>query len=127
MRMRDWSSDVCSSDLRQRRHDAYPDGAVSATQARSHLCYRLPELLGAECCLSDEQSAGRSWPRSRAAPLEQRYAKPSFQQLHPALACRLRYVKCSQIGRAHDCTTVTNAQLVSRLMLDNKKYIQRIT
>src|SRR3546814_12119113 len=57
--------------VRQRRHDAYPDDAVSATQARSHLCYRLPELLGAECCLSDEQSAGRSWPRSRAAPLEQ--------------------------------------------------------
>src|SRR3546814_12433511 len=96
MRMRDWSSDVCSSDLRQRRHDAYPDGAVSATQARSHLCYRLPELLGAECCLSDEQSAGRSWPRSRAAPLEQRYAKPSFQQLYPARDCRLRYVQCSR-------------------------------
>src|SRR3546814_8498229 len=96
MRMRDWSSDVCSSDLRQRRHDAYPDGAVSATQARSHLCYRLPELLGAECCLSDEQSAGRSWPRSRAAPLEQRYAKPSFQQLYPARDCRLRYVKYSR-------------------------------
>src|SRR3546814_5034961 len=88
----------CSPEkaVRQRRHDAYPDDAVSATQARSHLCYRLPELLGAECCLSDEQSAGRSWPRSRAAPLEQRYAKPSFQQLYPARDCRLRYVKCSR-------------------------------
>src|SRR3546814_273396 len=60
MRISDWSSDVCSSDL------------------------------------SDEQSAGRSWPRSRAAPLEQRYAKPSFQQLYPARDCRLRYVKCSR-------------------------------
>src|SRR3546814_5852019 len=45
---------------------------------------------------SDLQSAGRSWPLSRAAPLEQRYAKPSFQPLYPARDCRLRYVKCSR-------------------------------
>src|SRR3546814_7528844 len=113
MRISDWSSDVCSSDLRR----------VALILAR----------------LSDIQIAG-NWANSPRASLQDIF-RPWFPQTGATIDQRIRTLDhlmehapevtfalfdhmtdTGQIGRAHVCTPVTNALIVCRLPLDNKNH-----
>src|SRR3546814_5889441 len=85
MRISDWSSDVCSSDL----FDMQIDRHLAAVMEQGGI--------------GDGRSPGFGLRRLVFG------AGPDGQQM-------------GQIGRAHVCTPVTNAQLVCRLLLEKKKY-----
>src|SRR3546814_6168073 len=98
MRISDWSSDVCSSDL-------------------GILCNPPRACLG-EGDHAKHGGGGREMLRDVAPKPESRTVTRSR---------RLRRVmsppEIAQIGRAHVCTPVTNATLVCRLMLEKTKQI----
>src|SRR3546814_7328189 len=101
MRISDWSSDVCSSDLARTRPRRL--GAAAADVSRS----RDPGPPN----LDPEPSRPRASPpggaRARTAAARRR-AGDGQRQLHPR----------SQIGREHVRTPVTNAPLVCRILLE---------
>src|SRR3546814_7243709 len=114
MRISDWSSDVCSSDL------------LHVTVARLDADQRQqPGADGAEGVAVDGDAGGGDaldegehwlvgtgnggWSWSWSWSLGSIAFVPSFPR------------KREQIGRAHVCTPVTNAQLVCRLLLEKKK------
>src|SRR3546814_1295130 len=115
MRISDWSSDVCSSDLdlalvllatlgdRQQRQIVVSQHADRIGAQRVHQAQRFQRLAAAV-----DQVAAEPQPVARRVegdPVEQ----------------ALRRFETTQIGRAHVCTPVTNAQLVCRLLLAKKK------
>src|SRR3546814_3477980 len=117
MRISDWSSDVCSSDL-VRRACIPLSGALLIVAgnpgARGHA-----DLLRRGCLL--DMHAGRS--HRTANPVEhegdtEKQAKEDQRRQHRVT---LSHAPTSKIGRAHVCTPVTNAHLVCRLLLDKKK------
>src|SRR3546814_6765759 len=99
MRISDWSSDVCSSDL------SFGHGGH-----RVHVqCTRQSKLEGDLVAYS--LVLGRATDKDNA--------------IH-VLGAKLRLghgFTHRQIGRAHVCTPVTNAHLVCRLLLEKKKII----
>src|SRR3546814_7158982 len=101
MRISDWSSDVCSSDLKPHSAILQNSRATSLLLARRAGAYlsshRLPPL----------PTAGRWRYRMTKLPILAALAAAFLAQ--PA------------IGRAHVCTPVTNAHLVCRLLLENTK------
>src|SRR3546814_6017927 len=120
MRISDWSSDVCSSDLYQgviplegdsvahvlesyMRNSEQLDTrlwlAADSRQAAGLLLQRLPGQGGTD--VSDEHTQDETWERARH------------------LAATVKHNE--QIGRAHVLTPVTNAHLVCRLLLEKKK------
>src|SRR3546814_10664377 len=129
MRISDWSSDVCSSDLRRVRDDArsgadprtppVPDSGGDRGQGRRHgRLYRetrrrvegavspipLPLAGGGRggCVRSPSvQYTGQAFPR----PLTQASGG----------------LTSKQIRTTHVCTPITNAHIVSRLMITIKK------
>src|SRR3546814_4014310 len=116
MRISDWSSDVCSSDLRLRQVD-HPrriyDRPVDRFVAQLMCDINLFEaeivaesagLVQARCGGLDLRFPGDGAPR----------AGGSYQLLG------LRLEQIEKIGRAHVLTPVTNAHLVCRLPLEKK-------
>src|SRR3546814_9733813 len=107
MRISDWSSDVCSSDL----------GAESIL---------TPCDIGRKyCCAKSEAAphdAGRSAGRSlRAGSFRgRRMDFDACRSLTAAFFEQVSRRRDAQIGRAHVCTPVTNAQLVCRLLIEKK-------
>src|SRR3546814_5893885 len=116
MRISDWSSDVCSSDLGQSR-SACPEcgrsGAGRGCPSR-HTCtcrkaahlqpgtWHIAGHADRSCRADAGTGAGR---RKMIGWLGETYL----------------WVKAAQIGRAHVCTPVTNAHLVCRLLLETNK------
>src|SRR3546814_2971806 len=145
MRISDWSSDVCSSDLSEQvclrpRSAVFisvtPFVSVSLLVPSARLPERLAEPRQVIQRQSDERLVARLVALGRVGELlyeiadlcgslrpglrRRRNEKPAelvLTKLQDGLA-DLELVK---IGRAHDCTPVTNAQLVCRLLLEKKK------
>src|SRR3546814_5727549 len=96
MRISDWSSDVCSSDL-----------------SRSEFAPEVPTFKEQGINLINGSQRGfvapAGLPPEVKAKLLDAFRKAAAD---PKL----------QIGRAHVCTPVTNAQLVCRLLLEKKKH-----
>src|SRR3546814_10714328 len=100
MRISDWSSDVCSSDL-QARHAA----AGCAGPRPEH--WRRDERHHRDA----RQAAAGHWPgMDRPVLRGTPERRPGTNGLCPV-----------EIGRAHVLTPVTNAHLVCRLLLEKKK------
>src|SRR3546814_8612327 len=110
MRISDWSSDVCSSDLCYRAGDiaavltiarefGFRVGAIHhATES-----YKIPGLL------REAGTCAAVWADWWGFKLEAQDAVRAEAPLPER-----------EIGRARVCTPVTNAQLVSSLLLENK-------
>src|SRR3546814_4636514 len=119
MRISDWSSDVCSSDLpaggRRRRRVRIQAGPLPQRPRRS---------LG-----NPERRApgGRpvSAPSTAEAPnlsAECTVAKlPDYPVMHD------RFCQPQEIGRAHVCTPLTTALLLCLLLLENKTQVTNPT
>src|SRR3546814_7974805 len=103
MRISDWSSDVCSSDLAL--------DAADFNEARAQMI--VPLALGAD--------TGRHMAATDAVrPLAQAPERPQIE-LAATLGNGDSFARLlEQIGRAHVCTPVPNAHLVTRLLLEQK-------
>src|SRR3546814_6448959 len=103
MRISDWSSDVCSSDL------SFAAGCTDVKEGLEKADDTLSgTLLGAE---------GAQTGDSGEAPLTETDLATSLYE-----SClKLKSEGKDEIGRAHVCTPVTNAHLVCRLMPEKKK------
>src|SRR3546814_7878966 len=119
MRISDWSSDVCSSDLHLDR---------LITDCGTGCDYRPGLLHG------DHRRRHVAATRRHVAHLRDHYGYTSLRAVErdeiAALVATRDYHGGSlvmrgghQIGRAHVCTPVTNAHLVFRLLLENQKKI----
>src|SRR3546814_8715263 len=110
MRISDWSSDVCSSDL----HYAH---ALSPPVLRP----QLPEARSKQPSQSRRHFRA-STPLQTALrdrePSIGRGQCPSLQLLSNKMAPRPALAAPRQIGRAHVCTTVTNDNPVCSLQLE---------
>src|SRR3546814_8374864 len=106
MRISDWSSDVCSSDLAL--------GPVMETFFGINGIFQTPPSG-----LDPNKNQGRGFQRS----LARSGAPGRFRTSHPpnrnaGQCCRpLVSRPFAELGRAHVCTPVTNAHLVCRLLL----------
>src|SRR3546814_8157390 len=103
MRISDWSSDVCSSDLiprrkRQTSPRQRPRWGFHRRSRRRH---------------SDAQEALRPTPTLHRRLLGKKYLMNDRKLLGIGIV--------GKIGRAHVWTPVTNAHLVCRLLLEKKK------
>src|SRR3546814_9314048 len=122
MRISDWSSDVCSSDLilDVPMYFVYRDGRyidASGQSFRDFLDGRLPALPGEKPLITDwADHITTAFPEVRLKRyLEMRGADGGpWRRICalPALWVGLLYDEAAQIGRAHVCTPVTNAHLV---------------
>src|SRR3546814_2538838 len=141
MRIIDWSSDVCSSDLAMFFATL---GVIAssierlATEVR-HL--QRTEVLEAEEYFSPGQQGSSAMPHKRNPVLTENLtglARMVRGDVTPALenvalwherdishSSVERFIGPDEIGRAHVCTPVTNAHLVCRLMLEKKKTHQQ--
>src|SRR3546814_2406149 len=111
MRISDWSSDVCSSDLRTAPRLIPTKAAAGEAdlQARGLSFADATALKQAE---KDGRIKVHLWPVGRGAQLA---LYPNLNAVAPGWRAALR-----EIGRAHVLTPVTNAQLVCRLLLEIK-------
>src|SRR3546814_7256900 len=124
MRISDWSSDVCSSDLAALRScDGRSRWALPLYEPRLHS--RRRRRRGADAALSGRpcRRRGQGAARRHDPPPQQRPAgrrcpvdPPRGSERRAGVAARIML----EIGRAHVCTPVTNAQLVCRLVLETK-------
>src|SRR3546814_1926908 len=119
MRISDWSSDVCSSDLaryaekapfalKQRKFRASPPQGFSATVALTTDDPGFWTSLAVSCVFS--------WPFSMEA--ESCATSPQLARHSVCILARFSFALAIEIGRAHVRTPVTNAQLVCRLTLE---------
>src|SRR3546814_5593853 len=122
MRISDWSSDVCSSDLRATRPRSAPTTAPGTEDTRDEAQPRSPAVL-----LAAHEDPGLL-PRSRALAGRHRLPGRDGVQQAPRTAHRrldrarggnrgLGQGGRAEIGRAPVWTPVTNAHLVCRLLL----------
>src|SRR3546814_4922394 len=100
MRISDWSSDVCSSDLESEQRTL-----ASGPKCNKYLLMSRPRASGERRLDSFDRAILRILQRDNKTP-----------QREIAGAVNL-----SEIGRAHVCTPVTNAHLVCSLLLEKKK------
>src|SRR3546814_4890542 len=98
MRISDWSSDVCSSDLRSRKAPGRADSG-RADGRRTCSSSRLAR---------HDKMSGHNGPSGRPAPSSPSGAR--WTGRGPA-------TPIGKIGRAHVCTPVTDSHLVCRLMV----------
>src|SRR3546814_10565157 len=133
MRISDWSSDVCSSDLRfyRRRNIAEPR-QIEQHRVRSSRRQRLEVGCSFAERAGDGVTARESRFRKRAAqPTRNARNQPSTAHSgHPSKTSPASFwniVAASKIGRAHVCTPVTNAHFVCRLLLEKKNHQARPT
>src|SRR3546814_7763679 len=109
MRISDWSSDVCSSDLRdEQKGQVRPRSDMSSDEQCKTGKGRGEKADSA----AREARFGRAM-QSKAQRLEQRRCEPCSADRGGG--------EHDKIGRAHVCTPVTNAHLVCRLLLEKKK------
>src|SRR3546814_7399864 len=124
MRISDWSSDVCSSDLPSRvgipTNPRRDDGITSRDASGG------PEMPN---CMGVQLTLGNPVLRFRLAVVRSHHRGPPIcrQRCDAAgteKSCdelgEARWARYGQIGRAHVCTPVTNAHLVCRLLLEKK-------
>src|SRR3546814_7195922 len=136
MRISDWSSDLCSSDLAPRRRSgrgARPSYGGAAMTER--LILVLDEGTTSTRAILYAPDGTTHGVAQRE--LTQHYPRPGWVE-HDAdeiwratLACAVEMVAAAggadriaaigKIGRAHVCTPVTNAHLVCRLLLEKKQ------
>src|SRR3546814_2997140 len=118
MRISDWSSDVCSSDLDPaHRRGGGRGGAALAGLNNGEYAHIL-------CARRMAMNRPARFEGPRKASLK----KPTNVSLSAALVEEAKTLginvseacQTGQIGRAHVCTTVTNAQLVCRIQLAKK-------
>src|SRR3546814_7733906 len=137
MRISDWSSDVCSSDLGEllgiveRVHDGDAVEPVAVCQHRNHVDTATPteEVVGGgepeAVALHDlgiVNGDGQLALRVRDGARAVLAAEAALTGTHLGFRRRSRaLVAHREIGRAHVCTPVTNAQIVCRLLLEKKK------
>src|SRR3546814_955622 len=117
MRISDWSSDVCSSDLEEGDGAGRIAAGVAHPLGRLHLFALRPlELRKAvgPAGVGAVGGAGVDDPGPRIVDHGDRLARRLVGQAE------------DEIGRAHVCTPVTNAHLVCRLLLDKKNYSTHI-
>src|SRR3546814_1168856 len=117
MRISDWSSDVCSSDLADLLADA-GDATYDILAEKGHLDDIAVDAV--------QQELRRAGERRKVAGISH------FQRLRTLVHAPVgddhdtevteivaeMEIDREQIGRAHVCTPVTNAPLVCRLMLE---------
>src|SRR3546814_2145345 len=111
MRIIDWSSDVCSSDL-------YDFGSVGLTSATSYLRYSNKSLVDYTVVglpagtLTDRISSNKVFTQ------EASLNSTGSGDWRWSVGVFYRHDKDGlEIGRAHVCTPVTNANIVCRLLL----------
>src|SRR3546814_4881742 len=121
MRISDWSSDVCSSDLliaAEQRLDATSNRLLQAVEARSEgLAFWDRDDRLVMCNQAYRQQAGRAAPALVPGAPYRDYIRASAAagEIPAAVGreeewLRERFeLRRSQIGRAHVCTPVTNA------------------
>src|SRR3546814_7545798 len=115
MRISDWSSDVCSSDLAARRcrrgseplRDRAYFGGGRRRQRQKSFRHVPPSRCRAASRESRRYASLGSHSRKQSAASRQDVPITAEGKLHSALI---------QIGRAHVCTPVTNAHIVCRLL-----------
>src|SRR3546814_1809978 len=136
MRISDWSSDVCSSDLLPRARPAFQrllaadgrldavkhieiDEGLHAVPLREAVDEPLAMLIDAAwqvvCHADVERAIG---PAGKTIDVV-RHA-PQLAPLRPSGSSLPKHSDVAQIGRAHVRTPVTNAHLVCRLLLEKK-------
>src|SRR3546814_4994483 len=121
MRISDWSSDVCSSDLRRRSAEARHVRVLSrlrrADAARDPVQrHLLAEAEGPSPVLRLRHAGRPQWPGHELQVPRSGDAVAQAPDLHPGLERGGRWR--AQIGRANVCTPVTNAHPVCRLLLE---------
>src|SRR3546814_9556718 len=114
MRISDWSSDVCSSDLGARQAVERRAAHGRRLEGRHELRQRVAQLHAAaelfKLFAADHVDRGRA--RNDGTSLAAGAGDDDF-----GLGGRFT----GEIGRAHVLTPVTNAHLVCRLLLEKKK------
>src|SRR3546814_7679369 len=113
MRISDWSSDVCSSDLTSCAASSYMRGAVGlpAVKITKAGLPRIFTRLAVVLIAAKSNALGRQGINTSPAAST------------AALAALSAWGGVSiKIGRAHVCTAVTNAHLVCRLLLEHTKH-----
>src|SRR3546814_6508107 len=108
MRISDWSSDVCSSDLFEEK-SRFLEQTTSKAKYEEVLCkdgVKHSLFEGVWLCI-------KQCPYQ--LPMAIRFSTSSS---HLQSTC------VTKIGRAHVCTPVTNSNLVCRLLLEKKHYIE---
>src|SRR3546814_1313213 len=115
MRISDWSSDVCSSDLRAAPIDRH---MVKGNRLQHYAGqYRVPHrkaALHAIGGLDNRRTQSRPLIKADAINLER-------ERRYHHLSARSGLTGAEKIGRAHVCTPVTNAHLICSLPLEKKK------
>src|SRR3546814_7018624 len=130
MRISDWSSDVCSSDLeliRTERSAIY--GRIgTCTQSFGTLASWMIDVLAILTGNLDREG-GSMWSRPVAPLVDMLATLPEGlpvvmgkSRVRGVPAVLGQFPASCQIGRAHVCTPVTNAQLVCRLLLEQKQH-----
>src|SRR3546814_7544980 len=107
MRISDWSSDVCSSDLCAWANLAtLKKSALRRVSSRSLLPVSVPARGMVTSSFEPDRSAGSKLSRVEKPGKVPVNTSPSYL--------------VAMIGRTHVCTPVTNAQHVCRLLLASK-------
>src|SRR3546814_4871207 len=116
MRISDWSSDVCSSDLVPEeiaeQSQAHDTDEAAPKPKRAPRARRAPKSEA----VADES---HTMDAAILPPSISRADNDSGEEERPTPRKRTRRTR-PEIGRAHVCTPVTNAQLVCRLLLAAK-------
>src|SRR3546814_10005074 len=121
MRISDWSSDVCSSDLRTPRLGSSSTAAADSASGVSRASATVFWLVWGQM---DTGHSCRRWPAFAHWPVQQEHSVSVSVSGARSRLLTAR-AECSaelfaEIGRAHVCTPVTNAHLVCRLLLEKK-------
>src|SRR3546814_7493619 len=141
MRISDWSSDVCSSDLRRKLGLDVRDALGLVRSVASGNCSPILAIIAD---LVERVGECRFWVRATSDVAAELPGRASVNRDHPAAVIVPSYIdgrefvfegNCLRIdhafgsreaastawkiGRAHVCTPVTNAHLVCRLLLEN--------
>src|SRR3546814_4860191 len=112
MRISDWSSDVCSSDLLSRGEEEFDVGGWLLQRFQE----RVEPVLGQHVDFVDNVDLV---PRRDGGIA---YGLDNFAHIvHAGMGGGVHLYDVDKIGRAHVCTPVTNAHLVCRILLENKK------
>src|SRR3546814_1027811 len=120
MRISDWSSDVCSSDL-------MASWMIDRFGAQPVKDKYLPDLVTmatlASYCLTEPSSGSDAAAlRTKAVRDGDHYVVTGTKQfISGGGENDLYVVMVRKIGSAHVCTPVTNAHLVCRILLEQKK------
>src|SRR3546814_9927456 len=134
MRISDWSSDVCSSDLYARK---VPYLVVTGAKVRTTFTPDLPAVSDLQLDMGIRIPVLRDWPGNKPVNGQAAYTSHVVElpvrnddgslRIVPALLPRTAdvsadYLPLTQIGRAQVWTPVTNAHLVCRLLLEKTKH-----